>query len=402
MKFIHLADCHIGGWREAVLAELSIKGLGEVVNVALTEKVGFVLISGDLFDTALPGIEIINKVAEELKRLKEEDIPVYIIPGSHDFSPSGKTMLDLLERTGLVDNVMKFNEGRLSFTEDRTGVKIVGVLGRKGGLEIEDYKKLEKDHLENEEGFKIFMFHTLLRELRPSGWEMVEGGDLSLLPKSFNYYAGGHPHFVYNKLHEEYGLITYPGPLFPNNFKELEDLKYGGFYLVDVRDGDINLEHKPLIFHEVVSLRVDVGGLTSEEAEEKILEKTIGDFNNKIVTLRVFGMLEKGKPGDINFRRIMKQFSSSFIALKNTVKLTTKEFEDFDVETGDVSDVEERIINSYLDQLKSFEMDSRKVEELMEVLSVEKLDGETNADFEARISKDVVSLLDLHGVWNAA
>ena len=401
MKFIHLADCHIGGWRESKLVELSIKGFRRVMTIAIKERVGFVLIAGDLFDTALPSIDLIKEVASELSRLKEEDIPVYIIPGSHDFSPSGKTMLDVLERAGLVENVMKVEDNRLNFTVDRTGVKITGVLGRKGGLELEDYKSLEKEHLENENGFKIFMFHTLLRELRPKEMEMVEGGDMSLLPKKFNYYAGGHPHFVYSKFHEDYGLIAYPGPLFPNNFKELEDLRNGGFFLVDVQGDNLEAEYRSLVFYEVASLNVDVSGLNSEEAEDKIIEICSGDYTDKIVTLRVHGELIGGKPADINFKKIMDKFSSSFIALKNTSKLSTKEFENLEVETGDVSEVENRIIEAHLDQLKTFELDTGKLNELMEALSIEKNEGEKNADFESRVSKDVVSLLDLERVWNA-
>ena len=42
-----------------------------------------------------------------LKKLKDNEIECYIIPGSHDFSPSGKTMIDVFENSGLVINVMK-------------------------------------------------------------------------------------------------------------------------------------------------------------------------------------------------------------------------------------------------------------------------------------------------------
>ena len=45
---------------------------------------------------------------------------------------------------------------------------------------------------------------------------------LSLLPKNFDYYAGGHVHIVDSTKIDGYGLIAYPGPLFPNSFSELE------------------------------------------------------------------------------------------------------------------------------------------------------------------------------------
>ncbi len=401
MKFIHISDCHIGGWRESKLSELSLRGFREVIKTAISERVGFVLIAGDLFDTALPNIDLIKEVAFSLHELKEEDIPVYLIPGSHDFSPSGKTMLDVLERAGLVENVMKFKDSQLQFTQDRTGVKLTGMLGKKGGLELADYKELNKEALEKEPGFKIFLFHTLLRELKPKDYDMIEGGALGLLPKGFNYYAGGHPHFVYGKEHEGYGMIAYPGPLFPNNFGELEKLKHGGFYMVDVRNGIIHLQHRPILFYDVENLSIDVTGLSVTEAEKKLLDLTNENFLNKIVTLRVFGELATGKPYDIDFNKIMERFSGCYAILKNSSKLSTKEFEDIKVETGDVAEVEERIIQAHQDALKGFDMDVPKIKELITTLSLEKMEGETNADFESRLEKDVISFLTLEGVWNA-
>src|SRR3989344_988296 len=137
MKFAHLADCHLGGWREPKLQELGLKTFKKVIDYCIREYVGFVLISGDLFDTALPNIELLKETASELARLKENDISVYIIAGSHDFSPSGKTMLDVLEKAGLIENVAKLNENKLEFTLDRTGTKITGLLGKKGSLDKE-------------------------------------------------------------------------------------------------------------------------------------------------------------------------------------------------------------------------------------------------------------------------
>src|SRR3989338_1827212 len=157
MKFAHLADCHVGGWREDKLKELSIKAFEEAVNICIRENTAFVLISGDLFNTSLPNIDIIKRTAESLDRLRQNDISCYIIPGSHDFSPSGKTMLDVLEKAGLMENVMKFDENNLIFSHDKTNVKITGIYGLRAGLDRNLYKQIDKDKLAKEKGFKIFM-----------------------------------------------------------------------------------------------------------------------------------------------------------------------------------------------------------------------------------------------------
>lgn len=96
-------------------------------------------------------------------------------------------------------------------------------------LEKSHYKSLLKKELEQEKGFKIFMFHTALTEFKPEELESMESQPLELLPKNFDYYAGGHVHYVFNKKEPGYGVIVYPGPLFPNSFSEFEKLENGGF-----------------------------------------------------------------------------------------------------------------------------------------------------------------------------
>src|SRR3989344_6736690 len=100
MKFAHLSDVHIGGWREQKLRELNLLTFKKAIEISINENVAFVLISGDLFNTSLPPIDLIKEVASELEKLKRHDIEVYLIPGRHDFSPSNKTMIDVLENSG--------------------------------------------------------------------------------------------------------------------------------------------------------------------------------------------------------------------------------------------------------------------------------------------------------------
>src|SRR3989344_5042598 len=173
MRFAHLSDCHIGGWREPKMRDANARSFILAIDTCLQEMVDFVLISGDLFNTAVPAIDSLKMAVEQLKRLKDANVPVYIIAGSHDFSPSGKTMLDVLEEAGLVINVargVELPDGRikLEFTIDqKTGVKLTGMIGKKGGLEVGYYHFLAKEHLEKEQGKKIFLFHSALAELKP-------------------------------------------------------------------------------------------------------------------------------------------------------------------------------------------------------------------------------------------
>ncbi|HLC56160.1 MAG TPA: DNA repair exonuclease [Candidatus Nanoarchaeia archaeon] len=397
MKFAHMSDVHIGGWKEPKLRELNLMSFKKAIDICINENVAFLLISGDLFNTALPQIEYIKEVSHDLSRLKEHDINVYVIPGSHDFSPSGKTMIDVLDKAGLMENVFKLENGKLSFTIDKTNAKITGIIGQRTGLEREHYKKLDKESLENEKGFKIFMFHTLISELKPDFLEKVDGEGLDSLPKGFDYYAGGHPHFVFNEKIEDYGIITYPGALFPNNFMELERFHHGGFFIVDVNN-EVNVKHVPVKFYDVINLNINVDNKTSNEANDIILDELNINVNNKIVTLRIHGVLSNGKLSDIDWKGINNKLIEAYIVLKNTSKLTTKDYEELKIEGGDIEDIENKVIKENLGKIKIIN-EEVIIHNVLNSLNIEKGEGERNSDFEERIVNNFVKVFNLGEIW---
>jgi DNA repair protein SbcD/Mre11 len=379
MKFAHLADCHIGGWSDLKLKELNMKVFSKAIHECVKRDVDFVLIAGDLFNTAIPSIDLIKETTLYLKKLKDSNIPCYIIPGSHDYSPSGKTMLDVFENAGLVVNVVKFNENKLEFTEDKSGVKITGLFGKKAGLEKSYYELLDRDNLENETGKKIFMFHTTLTEFKPEHLAMISSEPVAILPKGFDYYAGGHPHYVFNEIKEPYGRIVYPGALFPNNFGELERFEHGGFWISSFE----NSEYIPIKLKSVKKYNIDLTGKDSNQVKDYILDK-IDEIEDCIVLLRLVGILESGKLSDIDFKGLFDSLSSAFVVLKNTSALKIKDFEELEVEDN----VEEELIKKNTSGVELFN-------DLLESLDKEKLDGEKNLDFEMRVLKDSLRVLSL-------
>ena len=93
MKFAHLGDCHLGGWRQPELKELNFKCFQTAIERCIREKVDFALITGDLFDSAYPPIDTLKEAFQEFRKLAEANIRVFLIAGSHDYSASGKTFL---------------------------------------------------------------------------------------------------------------------------------------------------------------------------------------------------------------------------------------------------------------------------------------------------------------------
>ena len=410
MKFAHLADCHIGSWRDPKLRDVNTKAFIKAIDTCIQENIDFVVISGDLFNTPLPALDNLKTTVSKLKQLKDSDIPVYIIAGSHDFSPSGKTIIDVLEEAGLLINVVKGEdiEGRLKlkFTIDKTGAKITGMLGRKGALEKTYYESLIKENLEQEQGYKIFIFHSALAEFKPEDLKDMESHPLSLLPKFFNYYAGGHVHYIFEKNENDYGLIAYPGPLFPNNFAELEKLERGGFYIVEVNKENEHYISKinwlPIQVYNIEKILIDCNNKTPEQVEEEIKNKIQSkEFNNTIVLIRLSGILSSGKPSDINFKEIYEILynKSAYFVMRNTNALTTKEFEEIKVDLKSVEDIESSIINEHLGQIKVKDFTPEKemhiTKELIRILSQEKNEL-TKLDYENKLKEDAKNILGLN------
>ncbi len=403
MKFAHLADCHIGSWRDPKLKDTSTNAFIKAIDKCIKEDVDFILIAGDLFNTSFPRLDNLKAVAGRLRQLKELEIQVYIVPGSHDYSPSGKTILDVLEEAGLFVNVFKgtVEDGkiRLKFTVDeKTGAKITGILGKRGSLEKAYYEKLITENLEAEKGFKIFLFHSGIDELKPKEMENIISQPLSLLPKGFDYYAGGHVHIVDDKQIEGYGRIAYPGPLFPNSFAELEKLERGGFYIFE--DGKLRWE--PIQIHNILKISKDCGHNTPEQVKDEIIGWVKNmELNNTIVLIRLHGKLESGKSSDIDFREIFSAIysKSAYFVMKSSHAVVSREFEEIKKDAGNAEDIESFLIREHLGQIKIANIHPDKEEEmikkLMGILSSEKQEGETVNDFERRLMEDAKSVLEI-------
>ena len=163
VRFAHISDVHLGGWKQQPLQDLNFQSFKMAVNICIEKKLDFMLISGDLFDSAYPSIEILKETFVEFKRIKEAKLPCFIIAGSHDYSISGKTFLDVLEKAGFCKNVANIEERKDKIILNPVifgGIAIYGYPGKKSGLEIEDLRKIKLNDCPGM--FKIFMLHTTI------------------------------------------------------------------------------------------------------------------------------------------------------------------------------------------------------------------------------------------------
>lgn len=407
MRYAHLADLHLGSWRDPKLRDLSTKAFLLAMDDCVQQQVDFILFAGDIFNTSLPGLDTLKIVTRKLKELNDNGISVYVIPGSHDFSPSGKTMIDVLEQAGLVKNVCRGhiddnNTLHLQFTHDRkTGAKLTGIPGRKGQLDRLYYEQLAVEELEREPGYKIFLFHTSLTELKPKHLENIESYPASFLPKHFNYYAGGHlHHHTLVELPElsASGPLTYPGTLFPNNFQEVEKYSHGGYYVITAIEGTQTVDWQPIIAVQHVALLVDCTHKTPEQVTAELEQQLAAvSVTGALLTVRLTGTLEQGRVSDLSLRQLTDQLLSlgAYAVLKNTAQLQSRQFEEVKIDSASPETIEEELIREHLQQ-NSFvpaEQEYHLTKTLLLALNTTKKEGETVTDFQVRVEQETAKIL---------
>lgn len=385
VKFSHIADAHLGGWRQGPMQDLNFESFRKAIDLSIENKVEFVLIAGDLFDSAYPPIEILKDTFSEFKKLKDAKIPVFLIPGSHDYSASGKSFLDVIERAGFCTNVANFevrDDGIILTPTIHEGVAFYGYPGKKSGLEVADIKKIKLDEAPGM--FRILMLHTTLDKVR--GVLPIECVNFDELPEA-NYYALGHVHVDFR-----YRNLVYPGPIFPNNFSEIETLENGSFYIVDTDLGDpfqkINLKIK-----ETIVFEFEIND--SKGAVDKIIEDLKNkNLNDKLILIRISGDLKGERISESEFLRIEKYAieKGAYFVLKNTHDLKSTDTNiEFEVKNKD--NLEEEVINKY-----KKENDSKfnsLIPDLMKILSMEKQEGETTDTFNNRLLEESKKVLNL-------
>lgn len=382
MKFSHFADCHLGSWRQPELQALNLKNFQEAIEKSIKERVDFVLITGDLFDSAYPVIEVLEEAFFQLKKLKDAGISCFYIAGSHDYSASGKTFLSVLEKAGFCKNVFVPEErgeeiilNPVMFKE----VALYGYPGKKSGMEIEEIKRVK---LQDAPGFfKVFALHTSLKKAIKN--LPIESIDEDKLPYA-DYYALGHLHIDYVD-----GKFVYAGPIFPSNFQELEELEYGSFYIVNTQP----FQYKKILLGDKKPLAVEVEVKNALIATDKILsELKTKDLKDKIVLLKLSGKLESGKASNIDFKKIedFAKEKGAYILIKNISKLVTEEPE-FKIDVENMDQLEEEIIGKYCSSNKS--KFNSLIPSLVHAFSVDKHEDETSSSFSSRIYNELKKII---------
>ena len=281
----------------------------------MQRNVDFIVIGGDLFDSNLPDMSLVDKAVRKMDEVRKRGIETYVVYGSHDFSPNQSSMVDILASASLFHKITKgsVNENKLTLEfkiNEKTGAKLVGISGLKAGTEKQYYDILDRDTLEREPGFKIFVFHGMISEYKPDRMAAMDSMPVSFLPKNFNYYAGGHLHErTAGKLHT-FDNVVYPGALFGADLRDIENSAKGqkrGFYIVSFSDKVVKTDFIEVPCCEYLMLNYNAEGKTSLKVQKDLDDMVKkSDVEKKLVILKIKGEMASGKTSDINFSVLAK------------------------------------------------------------------------------------------------
>ena len=413
MKFAHLSDVHLGFQKQESLQKIERQVFEKILDECIERKVDLILIPGDLFHVNIPEMRVQKFAFAKFRAVHDAGIPIYVVYGSHDFSPVSNSVIDLLAEVGYITKVTdatSHEDGQISLkclVDPKTGAKITGLSGLKVGKDREWYEKLDRESLEAESGFKIFLFHGGISDMKTDSGMDGDQMPLSLLPQGFSYYAGGHMHKWNHQSFDGYSNVVYPGTPFAGYHADLEDNASGqkrGFVLVEFEDTVKSVDFVEIENTEYEVIEVDANNRKAESVNQELAEKTADiDVANKVVIIKIQGELMAGKTADVDVSIVRDNLNNKDALVVNVSKnqLTSKEYSITEAKGSNKEEIETNVFSENIGQLKFDypellnESGIKLSSKLLRELGQSKLENEKNNEYIPRIRDSALALLGL-------
>ena len=260
MKFLHLADLHLGKrYNELSLIDDQKYILGEIIKIAEKEQPDGVILAGDIYDKSVPSaeaVELLNWFLNGLAALKTQ---VFMVSGNHD-SPErvafGENFMSLsgvhispvfdgnLKRVTLADSFGEVHVYLLPFIKPATVRRFFK------GETIDNYTAAVKAALGtvqlDNKARNILVAHQFVTGSQSSGSEEFNVGDIGNVDAGvfdgFDYVALGHVHGAQNVAGER---VRYSGTPLIYSLSEAKSRK--SVTVVELKaKGNLQLREIPL------------------------------------------------------------------------------------------------------------------------------------------------------------
>lgn len=347
MKFLHLADLHLGKKvNDFSMLEEQKFVLNQALNL-IKKEIDVVLISGDIFDRAVPNVFALELFSDFLNEISKLDVILAAISGNHDNSDRLSYLVPLLKKSNIF--ISKTFNGTLEYIDLKEDIRIYLmpylypclIRNFYPEAQISNYNDAIKTVIDEVELDKsktnILLAHQFVAgkkmpELSQSEQKSVGGVDLISADvfENFDYTALGHLHCPQNAGREN---IRYAGSILKYSFSEINQKKVFTIFEFD-KDKKIKFTFKDIEFNRDLK---EYRGYIKEFLDEKFYSK-INTDNYIHFTLLDDNVIDAKKQLSIIYPNIMllefdnnftrnsnKEFSKNFSKEKNILE----HFQDF-------------------------------------------------------------------------
>ena len=287
-RFFHTADIHLDSpltglaGIEGKVAErirsAPRAAFEALVERAIQEQVDFFVIAGDLYDGTWRDYRTGLFFAEQMGRLNQADISVFVLHGNHDAESQ------ITRPLKLPDNVRVFGAQKAqTFQLDKLKVALHGQSFREKAVTnnlVPDYPAPVKD------AFNIGVLHTALGGMGDHA-NYAPCSLQELVAKGYDYWALGH-------VHQGQVLKERPHVVFPGNLQGRHVRESGpkGAYLITVELGEV-VEAAALTFDvvrwEVLDVDVAAAGSTVDVVDlmRQALAQGVASADGRLLSARI-------------------------------------------------------------------------------------------------------------------
>lgn len=296
MRFLHLADLHIGKRVNGFSMIEDQKFVFEqVYNVIENEKIDGIIMAGDIYDKPVPSAEAVKLFDEMLTRLVSINLPIFVISGNHDSAERigfGSDILSAakvymsrvyngnLQKIELEDDYGKINVYLLPFIKPATVKNIYKE------AEIKDYDDaleyvLSQEKIDETKRNVIVSHQFVTGAMRSESEEVSVGGLDNVSVENydaFDYVALGHIHRAQQMGRES---ARYAGTLLKYSFSEEKHNK--SMTIVDLKEkGNIEIKEIPVKpLHDLKTIKGKFSEITSEEFYKELKKE---DYYRAVLT----------------------------------------------------------------------------------------------------------------------
>lgn len=274
MKFIHIADLHIGiRVNEFSMLEDQKYILGQILQIVQREHADAVLIAGDVYDKALPSAESVQIFDRFLTELADGKKKVFVVSGNHDSPERLAFGARLMSGRGVHMSPVYEGDVKEITLEDEFGEIGVWMLpflkpatvrhaleGKAEGNMPETYAeavKIAVDRMKIDDTKRnILVAHQFVAGAGTCDSEIVSVGGLDNVPvdifDGFDYVAMGHLH---NSQSVRRDTLRYCGTPLKYSFSEADQVK--SVTVVEMREkGQVSVLAVPLVpLHDMRKIR---------------------------------------------------------------------------------------------------------------------------------------------------